>query len=87
MRNISRSGLLFTTQRLHPLNTRIELTFTLPKIIRNEPPATVRCQGGVVRSVVLATESNLPAIAIRIADYEFMRSQASPASEIEAGDL
>jgi len=74
MHNISRSGLLFTTERLHPLNTTIELTFALPKVIRDEPPATVRCKGEVVRSALVATEKCRAAMAIKILDYEFMRT-------------
>ncbi len=78
MRNISRSGLLFTAQQLHPLKTRIELSFALPKVLPDEPPATVRCEGDIVRGVVSATEKDRPAIAIRIADYEFVRTPAPP---------
>ena len=86
MRNISRSGLLFTAQQPHPVNTRIELTFALPKVLRNEPPATVRCQGDIVRNALSATETGQPAIAIRIAEYEFTRTPASPARGAEAGE-
>jgi len=78
MRNISRSGLLFTAQRAHSVATRIELTFALPKVIREEPPATVRCQGPVVRCVVASLNEDLPVIAIKILDYEFMRTSTSP---------
>ena len=86
MRNISRSGLLFTAQQLHPLNSRMELTFALPKVIRDEPPATVRCQGEIVRSVLPASERDLPTIAIRIVDYEFTRTPASPTRGTQAGE-
>jgi hypothetical protein len=85
MRNISRSGLLFTAQQLHPLNSRIELTFALPKVIRDEPPGTVRCQGDIVRSVLPAAGAEQPAIAIRILEYEFMRTPAAPDRGDEAG--
>lgn len=78
MHNISRSGLLFTTQRPHPLNIKIELTFALPKVIHDEPPATVRCQGEVVRSALLAKDRQGPGIAIRILHYELMRTPAPP---------
>lgn len=87
MRNISRSGLFFTAQQAHSVDTGIELTFALPKVIRDEPPGTVRCQGEVVRNVPSTTEKDRPAIAIRIVDYEFMRTQASPAGGVEAGEL
>jgi len=86
MRNISRSGLLFTAQQLHPLNTRIELSFALPKVIPDEPPATVRCEGDIVRGVLSAKEKDRPAIAIRIVDYELMRTPASPARGAEVGE-
>ena len=75
MCNISRSGLLFTAQRLHPLNSRIELTFVLPTVIPYEPPANVRCEGDTVRALS-ATESNAAAIAIRIVDYDLTRSES-----------
>jgi hypothetical protein len=85
MRNISRSGLLFTAQQLHPVNTRIELTFALPTVIPDEPSATVRCEGDIARSVLSTTEIGQPAIAIRIAHSELMRTPASPARGAEAG--
>jgi len=78
MHNISRSGLLFTTERLHPLNTTIELTFALPKVIRDEPPATVRCKGEVARSAPVAKEKHRHAMAIKILDYEFIRTPVPP---------
>jgi len=78
LRNISRSGLFFSAQRSYSINTRIELTFTLPKVLRDEPPGAVRCQGQVARSVLSATEEDRPAIAVRILDYQFMRTPAAP---------
>jgi len=86
MRNISRSGLFFTAEQPHPLDARIELTFTLPKVMRDEPPGTVRCQGEIVRTLLFAAHEDRHAIAIRIVDYEFMRTQASPARGDEAGE-
>jgi len=78
MRNISRSGLLFTAQQAHSVATSIELTFPLPKVMRDEPPATVRCQGPVVRCVLAPPNEGLPVIAIKILDYEFMRTSTPP---------
>jgi len=78
MRNISRSGLFFSAQRPYSVNTRIDLTFTLPKVIHDEPPGAVRCQGQVARSVLSATEKDRPAIAVRILDYQFTRTPAAP---------
>jgi hypothetical protein len=86
MRNISRSGLLFTARQLHPISTKIELTFALPKVIGHEPPGAVRCQGDIVRTMLFAAHEDRHAIAIRIVDYEFMRTQASPARGDEAGE-
>jgi PilZ domain len=80
MCNISRSGLLFTTPRTHALNSRIELTFALPAVIRDEPPGAVRCQGEVVRSTPFSREK---AIAIKILDYQFMRTEALPIPRAE----
>jgi len=75
MRNISRSGLLFTAQQAHPLDARIELMFALPRVIRDELVGAVRCRGEVVRSGRAETDH---AIAIRILDYQFMRTPAAP---------
>jgi len=86
MRNISRSGLLFTAEQQHPTSTKIELTFALPKVIREEPPGTVYCQGEIVRTMVFAADADRHAIAVRIVDYEFMRTQASPAGGQEVGE-
>lgn len=86
MCNISRSGLFFLAQQAYSVNTRIELTFTLPKVIQDKPPGAVRCQGQVARSVLPATEKDLPAIAVRILDYQLTRTPAAPpANGAEAG--
>ena len=83
MCNISRSGLLFTTQRSHQPTTRIELTFALPSVIRNEPPGTVRCWGEIVRSEPWVGKKDDSVVAMRILDYEFMRAAAPLVDQAE----
>ena len=85
MRNISRSGLLFSAERAFSVNTKIELTFTLPKVIPNEPPGAVRCQSQVARSFPLGAEH---AVAVSIMDYLFTRASAAALTDrAEAGKL
>ncbi|MFZ3210675.1 MAG: PilZ domain-containing protein [Terriglobales bacterium] len=78
LRNISRSGLFFSARQAYSVHTRIELTFTLPKVLRDEPPGLVCCQGQVARSVLSDTEGDRPAIAVRIRDYQFTQTPADP---------
>ena len=77
MHNISRSGLLFAAPQAPPLDARIELTFALPRVTRDELVGSVRCRGEVVRSAHSGTDH---AVAIRILDYEFMRTPRTPPS-------
>ena len=88
MRNISRSGLLFSAERAFSVNTRIELTFTLPRVIPNEPPGAVRCQSQVARSFPLGAEKGQHAVAVSIMDYLFTRASAAALTDrAEAGKL
>jgi len=88
MRNISRSGLLFSAERAFLVNTRIELTFTLPRVIPNEPPGAVRFQSQVARSFPLGAEKGGHAVAVSIMDYLFTRASAAALTDrAEAGKL
>jgi hypothetical protein len=49
----------------------------LPKVTRDELVGAVRCRGEVVRSARSGTDH---AVAIRILDYEFMRTPITPPS-------
>jgi len=88
MRNISRSGLLFSANRAFSVNTGIELTFTLPRVIPNEPPGAVRCQSQVARSFSLDAEKGGHVVAVSIMDYLFTRAPAAARTDrAEAGKL
>jgi PilZ domain len=72
--NISRSGLLFHAGQPLRLRAPIEVTFVMPSEIGAEPPATVVCQGHVVR-LADANGTGGVAVAATIETYSF---QATP---------
>jgi hypothetical protein len=71
--NISRSGLLFRTDRVLKLRTAIEMSFTLPVPKKGDSPGEVLCWGSVVRTVP-AAGMNRPCIAASIETYRFVRN-------------
>ena len=79
--NISRSGVLFRTDHLMPLQTPIEMLLALPaEVVGGEDAATVICRGRVVRTEPAAPESEddaRPAVAATIAGYRLAHSQGS----------
>ena len=77
MHNISRSGLLFAAQQSHPVDARIELMFALPRVTRDELVGAVRCRGEVVRSARSGADHS---VAMKILDYEFVRTPRTPLS-------
>ncbi len=66
--NISRSGVLFRSADLLPPQTLVELAFILP-VGHASSGAAVDCQGHIVRTVESAAPDALPALAVRISDY------------------
>ena len=76
--NISRSGVLFRTDHLMPLQTPIEMLLALPaEVVGGEDAATVICRGRVVRTEPAMDESDAdarPAVAATIAGYRLAHS-------------
>ena len=71
--NISRSGVLFLAECPLDLETPIEVSFMVPVRIPGEPPASVTCQGHVVRQAVVDESRDQVAIAATIEVYRFER--------------
>ena len=74
--NISRSGVLFRTDHLMPLQTPIEMLFALPVDVEGQN-ATVICRGRVVRMEGTADDMQ-PAVAATISGYRLTHSQVDP---------
>ncbi len=73
--NISRSGVLFrAAQPLEP-NVRLEFSVELPTDTFGMAATEILCRGEVVRQVDAAGEDMSPALAARILDYQFHRSE------------
>jgi hypothetical protein len=70
MENISRSGVLFWTSHLLPVQTPLELLFVLP--LGGLAPGIV-CRGKVVRTVPPPGRLDPPGLAATIATYRFVR--------------
>ena len=79
--NISRSGILFSVDRVFKPRTAIQMSFTLPISIKGDRPGEVLCRGSVVRTVA-AVGPNRPCVAVSIQRYRFARSheKKSPAN-------
>jgi hypothetical protein len=79
--NISRSGVLFRTDRSMPLQTPIEMLLALPvEIAGGGTAATVICRGRVVRTEELRDESTgrpCPVVAATIAGYRLAHAQGN----------
>jgi PilZ domain len=71
--NISRTGVLFRTQRTIASRTPLELSFELPIEVASLSGATVICQGEVVRTVMPPTSDDAAAVAARILEYQLAR--------------
>jgi hypothetical protein len=72
--NISRSGVLFRTDHLMPLQTPIEFLMALPDPIADG--ATVICRGFVVRTEPPNPDDPRPAVAATIAGYRLTHPQS-----------
>jgi hypothetical protein len=75
--NISRSGVLFRTDRLMPPQTRIEMLLALPAELGGDAAATVICRGRIVRTELRAGDAGNdagPVVAATIAGYRIAHS-------------
>lgn len=70
--NISRSGVLFRTDRPVSRNAQIELQLILPAEVTGHSCVEVACQGEVVRTIDAAAAIP-PRVAARILKYQFLR--------------
>jgi len=70
--NISRSGVLFWTDDVLDVDTRLEMRLELP--VGPHPPAVI-CRGHVVRTVVPQGRWARPGYAATIGAYRFVRGE------------
>jgi hypothetical protein len=70
--NISRSGVSFRGEQPLDPQTLIEVRFVMPVEVHGELPATVLCQGRVVRQITAAGSPEPAALAATIDTYEFL---------------
>src|SRR5882762_4666152 len=79
--NISRSGVLFRTDHLMPLQTPIEMLLALPvEVGGGEDAATVICRGRIVRTELpkgAENEGERPAVAATIGGYRLAHAQGN----------
>ena len=74
--NISRSGVLFWTEHLLPVETPLELLFVLP--LAGIAPGIV-CRGRIVRTVPPPARQEPAGLAATISTYRFVRGQTAMA--------
>jgi hypothetical protein len=76
--NISRSGVLFRTDRLMPPQTRIEMLLALPAELGGDEAATVICRGRIVRTGPRTEEPDAGhVVAATIAGYRIAHSEGN----------
>ena len=77
MLNISKSGVLFSTE--HPVwpNTPVDLAFSLPAVRGRELAAQVMCNGLIARAIADPASARVTALAARITRYRFVRRNES----------
>jgi hypothetical protein len=73
--NISYSGVLFRPGKSMKPDTPIEMRMALPKAVAGEPPATLMCQGRIVRVLPHESENKRPGLAARITEFHFVRDR------------
>jgi CheY-like chemotaxis protein len=73
--NISRSGVLFRADQPLQPNVCLEFSVELPTDVFGMAATEILCRGEVVRQVDAAGEDMSPALAARILDYQFQRSE------------
>src|SRR5271165_6504278 len=69
--NISRSGMLFSTDELLQPSSQLEINLVLPAEIAGLSATEVVCRGEVVRTIEPVGETLSPALAARILQYHF----------------
>ena len=69
MFNVSRSGVVFRTDRILDVKTSVEMNFTIPSEIARQEGAVVNCRGEIVRTVMPATDDDRPLLAVTILEY------------------
>lgn len=81
--NISRTGVLFRTQRMVAEQTPVEMSFELPVEIAHDSAAVIFCQGQIVRTIMPPASDQPSAVAARIFEYRFTR--AAERSKLDRG--
>lgn len=72
--NISDSGVLFTTNKVIPPHTPLEMQFVpIEGKVMGELPAEVQCRGEVVRVIPAPTAATFSILAARIERYRLVR--------------
>ena len=72
--NISRSGVLFRTDRPLEPNVRLEFSVELPTSVFGMAATEIQCRGEIVRQADPDEEGMPPVLAARILDYQFHRT-------------
>jgi len=82
--NISRSGVLFRTEHVIPLQTPVDVLMALPEEVGDAGSGMVICNGRVVRTEPPQPDEPRPAVAVTIASF---RLQHSSGSDPQGDDL
>jgi hypothetical protein len=75
--NISRSGVLFRTEHVMPLQTPVDVLMALPEEVGDAGSGMVMCNGRVVRTEPPQPDEPRPAVAVTISSYRLHHSSGS----------
>jgi hypothetical protein len=80
--NISRSGVLFRTEHVMPLQTPVDVLMPLPEEVGGAGSGMVICNGRVVRTEPPQPDEPRPAVAVTISSYRLQHSPGSGGDDL-----
>lgn len=78
IRNVSQSGVYFTTAAAMPATSRLEVIFTMPQEIAGQPEAKVLCRVDISRRVGGRDGKEPHGLAIEILTCEYLHERRQP---------
>jgi len=80
VRNVSQSGVYFTTEGTLPMGAHIQVIFTMPQEIAGQENAKVFCKGRITRTMEALDGDHPNGIAFEIVTCEYLHERRQPRS-------
>jgi hypothetical protein len=78
IRNVSQSGVYFTTAASMPATSSLEVIFTMPQEIAGQPEAKVLCRADITRRLGGKDGKDQHGLAIEILTCEYLHERQHP---------